>query len=69
VSNFTNFMSGKSTANYSYYDDLLINFEATIGQSGITLDMGTIQYTSTGATSKQNIIDNYSCTINDGGLI
>ena len=69
VNNMTNFMSGKSTSNYSYYDDLLINFESTIAQSGVTLDMGTIQYTSTGATSRQNIIDNYSWTINDGGQI
>jgi hypothetical protein len=31
--------------------------------------MGTIVYSNAGATARQDIIDNYSWTINDGGEI
>jgi hypothetical protein len=77
VSDFTNFMTGKSTANYSHYDVLLLNWSGQILQSGVTLDMGSIQYTTnidpvlgySAADARQDIIDNYSWTINDGGQI
>jgi surface protein len=62
------FMAGKTTADYSYYDNLLNAWSALpILQTDIILDMGTIEYTSAGATARQSIIDNYGWTINDGG--
>jgi hypothetical protein len=71
VSNVTdmgNFMDGKSTANFSYYDNLLNAWSALTLQNGVNWGMGTIEYTSAGATARQDIIDNYTWTIADGGL-
>jgi hypothetical protein len=63
------FMAGKSTADYSYYDDLLNAWSALTLQNGVEWGMGSIEYTSAGATARQDIIDNYSWTITDGGEI
>ena len=68
VVNLENFMGGKSTADYSYYDNLLNTWSLLTLQNGVTWDMGSIEYTSAGATARQDIIDNYSWTITDGGL-
>ena len=67
VTVMVSFMNGKSTANFSYYDDLLNTWSALTLQNGVAWGMGTIQYTSAGATARQDIIDNYSWTITDGG--
>lgn len=72
ISNVTDmslFMSGKSTENYSYYDNLLNAWSLLTLQPNITWDMDSIEYTSNGETARENIISNYSWTINDGGLI
>jgi surface protein len=63
------FMNGKTTANYSYYDDLLNAWSLLTLPSDVIWDMGSIEYTSAGATARQDIIDNYGWTINDGGEI
>ena len=68
VYDMNQFMAGKTTADYSYYDNLLNAWSALpILQTDIILDMGTIEYTAAGATARQDIIDNYTWTINDGG--
>ena len=75
VSDMSGFMNDKIS--YSYYDDILNSWSMmstgwppiTTLYNGVTLDMGTIQYTAAGADARQDIIDNYSWTINDGGLV
>jgi surface protein len=62
------FMVGKSTADYSYYDNLLNAWSALTLQNGVTWGMGSIEYTSAGAAARASIISNYSWTITDGGL-
>ena len=62
------FMANKSTADYSYYNDLLNAWSLLTLQTGVLWVMGSIEYTSAGATARQDIIDNYSWTITDGGL-
>jgi surface protein len=70
VNNFDSFMSGKTNLDYSStnYDNILNSWSILTLQPNITLDMGTIEYTSVGSTARQSIIDNYAWTINDGGL-
>jgi surface protein len=67
VTNMGSFMDGKSTADYDYYDDLLNAWSLLTLQNGVEWGMGSIEYTSAGATARQDIIDNYSWTITDGG--
>jgi len=62
------FMFGKSTANYSYYDDLLNAWSALTLQPNVAWGMGTIEYTAAGAAARASIISNYTWYINDGGL-
>ena len=61
------FMYGKTTADYSYYDNLLNAWSQLTLQNYGNLGMGTIEYTSAGATARQDIIDNYGWNISDGG--
>jgi hypothetical protein len=67
VSNLFGFMNNKIS--YSYYDDILNYWSLLTLYNGVTLDMGTIQYTAAGSTARENIISNYLWTINDGGLV
>ena len=69
VTSMTGFMDGKSTANYSYYDNLLNAWSLLTLQNGVTFGMGTIEYTTAGAAARASIISNYSWTITDGGEI
>jgi surface protein len=75
VSYMSVFMVGKSTANYSYYDNLLnswskLRLRSITPKGGqIVLDMGNIQYTSVGQVARQSIIDTYGWSIKDGGMI
>jgi surface protein len=70
VPSFAEFMLGKSTSNFSYYDNILNAWsQLTIGYLNIPFDMGSIQYTSAGATARQSLIDNYGWIISDGGQI
>ena len=68
VIDFSNFMTGKSTGDFSYYDNLLNSWSLLTLQNNLILDMGTIEYTSAGSASRASIISNYTWTINDGGL-
>ena len=69
VTSMNGFMDGKSTANYSYYDNLLNAWSLLTLQNGVTFGMGTIEYTTAGAAARASIISNYSWTITDGGEI
>ena len=67
--NMTNFMNGKSSANFSAANCDAI-FEACVngGQSNVTLGMGTIKYSSAGATDRATLISR-GWTITDGGQV
>jgi len=59
-------LSGISVENYS---NTLIGWNSLPSlKSGITLDVGSIKFNSGANSARQNIIDSYSWTINDGGL-
>ena len=71
-------MREKSSANYdaNYYDNLLIKLASNESLGGLPvgivgeLDMGTIKYTSLGASARQSILDNNKATtITDGGQV
>ncbi len=60
----------------SYYDNLLIKWASSPSLGGLqpniigTIDMGTIKYTSAGASARASILaNNKAVTINDGGQI
>ena len=67
--NMTDFMNGKSPANFSAANCDAI-FEACVngGQSNVTLGMGTIKYSSAGATDRATLISR-GWTITDGGQV
>ncbi|MCP4484629.1 MAG: BspA family leucine-rich repeat surface protein [Flavobacteriaceae bacterium] len=78
VDSFSDFMRGKSQSNYNatYYDNLLIKWASDESVGGLPvgivgeLDMGSIKYTSVGASARQSILDNNKATtITDGGQI
>ncbi len=77
-SGLDDFMRGKSDSNYnsSYYDNLLIKWAKDSSEGGLPvgilneIGMGTIKYTSAGASARQSILDNNKAqTIIDGGQI
>ena len=72
VTAMNGFMAFKSTANYSYYDNLLNTWSLltlqNIQDEVLNWDMGSIEYTSAGAAARASIISNYSWNIIDGGL-
>ena len=69
VTDMTDFMFGKSTADYDYYDNLLNAWSQLTLQNGVNWGMGSIEYTGAGSDARQDIIDNYSWTITDGGKL
>jgi len=69
VTDFILFINGSAmtTANY---DALLIAWEQLSLQSNVKFGAGNIQYSSgAAANARQSIINNYSWTFNDGGVI
>ena len=77
-SSLEDFMAGKTDLDYSstYYDNLLIKWASDPSVGGLpvgvisTIDMGTIKYTSNGASARASILaNNKAVTINDGGQI
>ena len=67
----TNFaLSSEKPMTVAQYDNFLLRFDATNSNSGITLNMGTCQYTGGGAvaTARANIIARGN-TITDGGAV
>ena len=71
VTDMGNFMYGKTSADFNplTYDNILNSWSLINLQPNVTWGMGSIEYTSAGATARQDIIDNYSWTITDGGEI
>ena len=69
ITDMQNFMRGKTSANYSSanYDSLLSALVAG-GQTNVTLGMGTIQYSSSGAADRATLITR-GWTIGDGGQV
>lgn len=67
--NMANFMTSKSPTNFSAANCDAI-FEACVngGQSNVTLGMGTIKYSSAGATDRATLISR-GWTITDGGQV
>jgi surface protein len=73
----TNFMYGKSTADYSYLDDVYIGWADFFTANGVptfvTIDFGTIQYSATGRGGRNKLTStnpgNANWTITDGGEI
>jgi hypothetical protein len=70
VSNFVQFMSGKTFSNYDAANlDAIYNTWSLLSlQYTLTIDFGTIKYTAAGQTGKDDLIFNYSWTVNDGGI-
>jgi surface protein len=70
-----NFMAGKSTADYSYLDDVYITWSNFVrnnnGPSNVTIDFGTIQYSSQASSARQSLTSagRANWTITDGGEI
>ena len=78
LNSFDNFMRNKTQTNYdsAYYDNLLIKWASDESLGGLPvgvvgeLDMGSIKYTSLGASARQSILDNNKATtITDGGQV
>jgi surface protein len=63
-----NFMTGKSTADFSHLDALYTAWGAQSVNSGVIIAFGAIQYTSAGATGRGQLVSQ-GWTISDGGLI
>jgi surface protein len=70
VSNFVQFMTGKTFSNYDAANlDAIYNTWSLLPlQSSVTIDFSTIKYTAAGQTGKDDLIFNYSWTVNDGGV-
>jgi surface protein len=72
VGNFKKFMTGKTFSDYDAANLDAIYNVWSINPSGlqffITIDFGTIKYTAAGQTGKDDLIFNYSWTVNDGGI-
>jgi surface protein len=66
------FMSGKSTSNYSSskYDAILNSWYALGGlRTNVSASFGSIQYTSAGSGSRNNLTASFGWRISDGGRI
>ncbi|MEE9412468.1 MAG: hypothetical protein V3V22_05385, partial [Methylococcales bacterium] len=55
-----------STTNY---DHILYNWSLLNVQRDVTLDVGDTQYSDAGAPFRQQLIDDFNWTINDGGSL
>jgi surface protein len=72
VSNFGQFMTGKTFSNYDAANlDAIYNvwsLNPSGLQNGITIEFNTIKYTAAGQIGKDDLIFNYAWTVNDGGI-
>ncbi len=68
--NASEFMSGKTTSNYSFLSNIYNSWSNQITQTGVTIDFGTIQYNASSQTYK-NILTGATKNwiITDGGQI
>ena len=69
VSNFTNFMTNATGLSTTNYDATLIAWSAGVVDTGININFGGSQYSSTGAPARQSLIDDDGWTITDGGPV
>ena len=72
----TNFMANKTTADFSYLDNIYTLWNTFIENNGVPLsvviDFGSIQYTGGGSTAEQSrnkLLNSFSWTITDGGTL
>jgi surface protein len=70
VNYFRFFMTGKTFSNYDAANlDAIYNTWSLLSlQYTLTIDFGTIKYTAAGQTGKDDLIFNFSWTVNDGGI-
>jgi hypothetical protein len=71
VTNFTQFMNGKSFIDFSTTNlNAIYNGWSSLPtlQSGININFGTIKYTAGGSAGKAILQGTYGCTITDGGI-
>jgi hypothetical protein len=71
VSQFTDFMDGKTFSDYSTTNlDAIYNGWSSLPtlQSGININFGTIKYTAGGSAGKAILQGTYGWTITDGGI-
>jgi surface protein len=68
VANFSTFMTG-TTVDAAYIDNMFNKWSQQDLVSGLTLDLGTNQYTDAGESGRQKLIDDFGWTIVDGGKI
>ena len=71
----TNFMANKTTADFSYLDNIYTAWNTFIENNGVPLsvviDFGSIQYTggSVAEQSRNKLLNSFSWTITDGGTL
>ena len=70
--NFSGFFVGdlnnpNSATNQTNYDALLVAWAAQALQNGVTLDMGTSQYSVAAAAAHLTLTTTFAWTVNDGG--
>lgn len=69
ITDMTGFMTGKTDANYSSANyDSLLSALVLGGQTNVTLGMGTIKYSSSGAADRASLVTR-GWTITDGGQV
>ncbi len=69
VSNFTNFMQNATGLSTSNYDATLIAWAAGVHDNDVSINFGGSQYSTTGASARQSLIDDDGWTITDGGPV
>jgi surface protein len=71
VMQWTDFMAGKTDSNYSstYYDALLQSWSSQNVKPGISINFGTIKYTSAGNAGRNLLVSDKQWIITDGGLV
>ena len=69
VSNFTGFMQNATGLSTSNYDATLIAWAAGVVDTGININFGGSQYSTTGGPARQSLIDDDGWTITDGGPV
>ena len=71
VTNFFNFMAGKTAANYSAENlaSIYNGWSQLTLQPNLTINFNTIDYCDTAEANKQSIVTNFGWTISDGNAV
>jgi surface protein len=71
VTNFSNFMAGKTSTNYSAQnlDSIYNGWSQLTLQPNLTIDFNTIDYCDTSEANKQSIVTNFGWNITDGNAV